>query len=189
MSVMNQDAGTLLVASDWRLEPRSWSRVAWVLLPTDLRYSGSRMDGAQGMLAPAWWAQPEVNYGWGSSSLRFAYTLTPTIGGDIYSRPVFMLTVPNAGTNYNISQIRLVNTTVTPNQEIDITFAFQPGDVLTIDCSAYTVKVNGIPVDFAGQFPVLDPRAGATNNFVLYALATDQPTVTPEIDWTSRWLS
>ena len=86
-----------------------------------------------------------------------------------------------------IGKIRILNTTASPDQEFIVTRVFVPGDVLVIDSDTFLCQVNGVPADFSGQFVTLDPRLGTTNSIVIYAVATDAPSLTPVLDWTSRY--
>lgn len=121
-----------------------------------------------------------------SAAGTYAYTLTPTVGGTIYSRPAFTITLPS-DIDYGISEIRIANTSVSPSVQITITRTFAPGDVLIVNSDTYAVTVNGVAVDFEGGFPLLDPRAGTTNSIVIYAVAQTAPTLSPIIDWVPRF--
>lgn len=114
------------------------------------------------------------------------YALMPTVGGTAPSRPVFIITYP-LGPDYGLTQLRIVNASLSPSPQITVIRTFSPGDVLIIDCDELSVEVNSTPVDFFGAFPLLDPRVGATNAINLYAWAASAPTLTPEIDWTPRF--
>ena len=117
----------------------------------------------------------------------FVYSLTPTIGGTAPSRPVYTLTLP--ATDYSIQQVYIINSSADPDQQIMIRRTFRPGDVIVINCDTFAVTVNGEAADFDGVFPLLDPRLGTTNTIDFYAIAADTPILTPQIDWTKRWVS
>lgn len=111
-------------------------------------------------------------------------TLTP--GGSIYSWPLVTITVP-AGGPYGTTSIWVTN--ITTGQTITIARTWAANDILLIDCAAKTVTVNGVRVDYAGTFPYLDPRQGATNAFEINSTSTSQPTLNTTVAWTSRFLS
>lgn len=123
------------------------------------------------------------------TSTLFSYTMAPTIGGNVPTRPIFRVTLPS-DVDYGVSQIQIVNTSLNPDQSMTVPFTYGPGYILEIDSDRFTVKVNGVQVTgtIYGSYPLLDPRVGATNNIVIYITALSQPaSITPEIDWTSRW--
>ena len=175
---------SVLSENDRRHVPLRW-RAAPRYAPTDHLWPRARILGS-GWLESTWYEWPVLFSGTGQA-VPFVYTLTPTVGGTAPSRPVYTLTLP--ATDYTIQQIYIVNSSQNPDQQITITRTFLPGDVIVIDCDSFSVTVNGAAADFDGQFPLLDPRLGTTNTISFYAVAADTPTLTPRIDWTSRYLS
>lgn len=129
-------------------------------------------------------------------TVSWNYTLTPTVGGNIYSRPKFTITL-GAVNDYGVTQIQIVNTSVLDANgnypyTITVPYAYLPGDVLTIDSDPGTVRLARLgtaQIDFSGQFPLLDPRAGTTNTVIIYVLAKNAPTLAPVMTWPPRWLS
>lgn len=111
-------------------------------------------------------------------------TLSPD--GTIYSWPVITITVP-AGGPYGTTSIYVTNTTT--GQTLTVNRTFLANDVLVIDCTAKTVKVNGVAVEWFGTFPYLDPRLGTTNAVEINSTSTSQPTLNTTIAWTPRYLS
>lgn len=73
------------------------------------------------------------------------------------------------------------------NQGIKVLGPLTIGIVVEIDCARMTVKVADVDVDFEGQFPCLDPRAGVTNTISIRAENATQPNVQTIIDWRSRF--
>lgn len=109
------------------------------------------------------------------------------VGGNAPSRPLYTLTYP-AGSDYTITEIKIANLSLPSAPTIDIVYAFTPGQALLVDCVASTAKIAGALVDYAGTFPLLDPRVGVNIiQFQVYAAA--KPSLTPQIDWTARWAS
>lgn len=176
-----------IIAADDRRLMRTRDRRVLQTEARDLLWTRSRILNDQGWLEAVWYEWPTPGGGGGPAGVSFAYTLTPTVGGTIYSRPRITITIPNAGTDYGITRIRILNTTANPDQEFVVSRAFVPGDVLVIDSDTFICQVNGVPADFSGQFITLDPRLGSTNSIVIYALATDAPSLTPLLEWTSRF--
>ena len=174
------------ILEDRRLLSPRWQRVP-ATSRTDLRWTRTRLGSESAWLEAVWYEWPTLGGGGGPAGVSFSYTLTPTVGGTIYSRPRLTITIPNAGIDYGISKIRILNTTASPDQEFIVTRVFVPGDVLVIDSDTFLCQVNGVPADFSGQFVTLDPRLGTTNSIVIYAVATDAPSLTPVLDWTSRY--
>lgn len=114
-------------------------------------------------------------------------TLTPTPGGSGPCRPTYTITFPGAAYGTTILTVR--NVSVSIPQALTITRTFGATDIVVINCDTFVVTVNGAVVDFGGQFPLLDPRAGATNSIQIDSTSTSLSTLTVQIDWRSRWLS
>lgn len=121
------------------------------------------------------------------SGSHYKKTLTPTVGGSIYSWPIITITIPGGGP-YGLSSIWVVNASASPNQQITITRTFAASDVIVIDCAGQSVTVNGVEVDFSGQFLSLDPRIDTTNSIEIHGTASSTPTLNVSLDWTKRFL-
>lgn len=104
---------------------------------------------------------------------EFVKTLTLEPGGSAFTYPVLEITVQTS--SFLPTKIWVINVTVTPNQALFVTYPFAFGDVLTIDGPEMSVRVNGIEVDYSGQFPVLDRRAGRTNDIEIHCFSVEAP--------------
>lgn len=141
------------------------------------------------MARPHLWVPPREwwrSYVPGVAGAReWVVTRTIGVGGNIYSRPKFTITINSAG----IEHIDILNATL--NHRLSVFRAFSVGERLTVDSDEYHVTVESYAlwnVDFRGQFPLLDPRAG--NNVIEYHIwSVVQPSITPVIDWTARWVT
>lgn len=82
------------------------------------------------------------------------HTITPTIGGSApYQLPVFTITLNSLTGDGDYLQISNDNN----NQKIELYgLGLTNGDVVKIDCSNRTVKVNNIDVDYDGTFLELE---------------------------------
>lgn len=117
----------------------------------------------------------------------FRKSLAVTPGGNIYARPVITITVPTMGVNRTIASIAVVNATANPLHWLTVERTFADGEVLVINSAAQTVQVDGVDVDFHGAFPLLDPRAGTTNELQVLVDSTLAPSLDVEVDWRARW--
>lgn len=110
------------------------------------------------------------------------FTETPTIGGNApYQLPVITITINSLTGAGDYLQISNDNN----NQEILLYgLGITAGDVIVIDCSARTVTINDVEVDYFGTFLELEPGASS----ITY---TDGFT-TRDVDvagvYTKRWL-
>lgn len=116
--------------------------------------------------------------------------MQPAVGGTIYARPVITITFPAAGGSpFGTTELWVSNESLSPSPTIHVAASFAASDVLVIDCAAMTVKLNGVEVDFSGQFITLDPRVGAANDILLQTTSTSLPTLTFALAWRNRFAS
>jgi hypothetical protein len=94
------------------------------------------------------------------------YNETVSFVGSYGPEPVITFTLAGAGIT-SMTALKLTNSTT--GDWIEIARSFSASDVLVIDCSNETVKVNGISVDFTGVFPSFDPL---DNSLILTVTAT-----------------
>lgn len=119
---------------------------------------------------------------------EYVLELAPTVGGNIYARPLITITFPAAGGSpFGVTSLWVKNNSFSPAPALYVDRTYAASNILTIDCSTFAVEVNGSPVDFAGQFITLDPREGTTNDIEVHVLASSTPTLTAKLDWTPRW--
>lgn len=112
--------------------------------------------------------------------------LAPAPGGSAFTYPVITITMP-AGGPYGTTSIWVINSTVTPNEQITVNATFAANDVLVIDCDSMTVTLNGVAHDYFGKFPRLDRQAGATNNLEIHTTSTSLPTLNTTTTWRPRY--
>lgn len=120
---------------------------------------------------------------------HYVKSLTPTVGGTIYTRPIIEIVIPGVGgAPFGTTQIWVVNSTVFPPQQILIEAVFTSASIILIDTQQELVTIDDVPVDFSGVFPIMDPRAGATNTIEIHSTSTSTPTFGVSIDWTKRYV-
>lgn len=120
------------------------------------------------------------------SGTHYSKLMQPTVGGNMYSRPVINITVPGGGP-YGMTQIYIENEALTPTPRLTITRAFLAGDFIEIDAETLSVLVNAVQTDYAGQFILLDPRVSAVNDLRVHAIATSTPTLNVQLLWRPRF--
>jgi phage-related protein len=111
-----------------------------------------------------------------------SYTATPTIGGNApYQLPVFTITLDAITGTGDYIQISNDNT----NQSIELFgLGLVASDVVEIDCSNRTVKVNGTDVNYYGTFLEFEPGAAS----ITYADGFTTRTVDIVAAYYKRWL-
>lgn len=109
-----------------------------------------------------------------------------TVGGNIYSRPTLTITVPSGGP-YGMTRIAVINATVSPTEALTVLRTWAADEVLVINCDTFSVTVDGVEVNYAGNFPVFDRRAGTTNSIEVHATASSTPTLNCSFVHTPRW--
>lgn len=104
------------------------------------------------------------------------------LGTAPYQLPITTITVTavTGGTNAYIQWGNGGN-----GQVILVTRTWTAGDVLVIDCSARTVTVNGLLVNFSGAFPEFPPGVSQT---LQYSDSFTTRTFTISVPYTTRWM-
>lgn len=113
--------------------------------------------------------------------------MLPAPGGNAFTYPVITITVPNVVGAYGTTSIWVINSTVTPNEQITVNATFAANDVLVIDCSTMAVTLNGVAHDYFGRFLRLDRQAGATNSLEIHSTSTSLPTLNITVTWRPRF--
>ena len=78
------------------------------------------------------------------------------VNGSYIAEPIINVTI-NSVTGGTGSSVSIFNAST--NQGITVTGDFTAGSQLEIDCSQYTVRLNGANMDFEGLFPTFPPGA------------------------------
>ena len=78
------------------------------------------------------------------------------VNGSYIAEPIINVTI-NSVTGGSGSSVSIFNAST--NQGITVTGNFTAGSQLEIDCSQYTVRLNGVNMDFEGLFPTFPPGA------------------------------
>lgn len=142
------------------------------------------------------WAEWEIDflateYGKDTSATALytasSITTTPntksvTIGGSAPDQFVRVQLTVTAATGLSSKYISVENDTT--GQTLTVTRTWIVGDVLIIDPSAHTVKVNGTDTDFTGAFPMYAP---GTHNMIIANDFTTR-TLTLTSDYIKRYL-
>lgn len=90
-------------------------------------------------------------------------TASFTVGGSYLAEPIINITVNSISGSGSMS---IFNSST--NQGITFTEPLANGDIIEIDCTNYTITVNGSNKDFEGIFPTFPPgsqRIGYTDTF------------------------
>ena len=78
------------------------------------------------------------------------------VNGSYIAEPIINVTI-NSVTGGTSGSVSIFNAST--NQGITVTGDFTAGSQLEIDCSQYTVRLNGVNMDFEGLFPTFPPGA------------------------------
>lgn len=115
---------------------------------------------------------------------HYSKTLTATPGGNMSTPLIFTLEVLTlAGTQ----AIWLLCPDIPGTPTLVITRTWSVLDILVVNTAEQSVQVNGVEVDYTGAFPMLDPRASATNSIEIHSISTSTPTFNAGFNWTKRY--
>lgn len=123
------------------------------------------------------------------SGSEYKAAVNITEGGNAPTPPTFTITVPVTGP-YGITQLWMLNTSLSPNRYIRLVQTLAALDVIVFNADTYAITVNGATAAVTeGAFFDLDPAAAATNALEVHALASSAPTLSVVTTWRSRYLS
>jgi len=97
----------------------------------------------------------------------------PVIQGSYKASPRLTVTLTNFSTANVSDHIKITNPIT--GKYIKVTRVWTIGDVLVVDCTAKTVKVNGVDTDFSGVFLDFEPGSafvGQDNSFSVHRTLT-----------------
>lgn len=120
------------------------------------------------------------------SGNHYSKTVPVDIEGSIKAWPVITIAVPSGGP-YGMTSIWVTNGDSPTLTTLQVVRAWAADEVLVIDSVAQSVTVDGVEVDYSGQFPALDPADNATNDIEIHCMATSTPTLEVEIAWRERY--